>query len=45
MKSFGSAHPSGIIGVLADGSVRNISCTINPVTWTDLDDGNTLGDF
>jgi prepilin-type N-terminal cleavage/methylation domain-containing protein len=48
MKSFGSAHASGIIGVLADGSVRNISYTINPVTWTDLgrrDDGNTLGDF
>jgi len=48
MKSFGSAHPNGINVTLADGSVRSVMYTINPVIWDNLgrrDDGNTLGDF
>jgi prepilin-type N-terminal cleavage/methylation domain-containing protein/prepilin-type processing-associated H-X9-DG protein len=47
-RSFGSAHPGGINVTLADGSVRNVSYTINLATWLDLarrDDGNALGDF
>ena len=46
--SFGSAHPGGINAVLADGSVRTISFSVNQATFLDLarrDDGNTLGEF
>jgi hypothetical protein len=30
--TFGSAHPSGFQCVLADGSVRMVSYTVNPTT-------------
>jgi prepilin-type N-terminal cleavage/methylation domain-containing protein/prepilin-type processing-associated H-X9-DG protein len=46
--SFGSAHPGGVNIVLADGSVRSVSYSINLGTWLDLarrDDGNALGDY
>lgn len=45
---FGSAHPGGVNAVLADGSTRSVSYTINPATFQNLgmrSDGNTLGDF
>jgi prepilin-type N-terminal cleavage/methylation domain-containing protein len=35
---FGSAHPSGIQGVLGDGAVKTISWTIDPVMFNRLGD-------
>jgi prepilin-type N-terminal cleavage/methylation domain-containing protein len=45
---FGSSHTSGIMGVLADGSVRFIAYGINPTTFWRLGhrlDGLPLNDF
>jgi prepilin-type N-terminal cleavage/methylation domain-containing protein len=42
---FGGAHTSGMNGLLADGSVRNISWTIDPTTFFNLcakSDGNVI---
>jgi prepilin-type N-terminal cleavage/methylation domain-containing protein len=33
---FGSAHPSGFMGLLCDGSTRLISFNIDPTTWQNL---------
>ena len=43
--SFGSAHPGGLNVLLCDGSVRTVTYTVLPGTFTNLarkDDGNTL---
>jgi prepilin-type N-terminal cleavage/methylation domain-containing protein/prepilin-type processing-associated H-X9-DG protein len=43
-----SAHPNGVQGAFADGSVRMITDTINLLTLkylADRDDGNAVGDF
>jgi prepilin-type N-terminal cleavage/methylation domain-containing protein/prepilin-type processing-associated H-X9-DG protein len=43
-----SAHPGGVQGCFADGSVRSIPNNINLLTLkslADRDDGNTIGDF
>jgi prepilin-type processing-associated H-X9-DG protein len=45
---FGSAHPSGINAVFADGSVQHIKYGVNPVTFTALghrSDGSVLGEY
>jgi len=45
---FGSSHPGGFMGLLADGSVRAIQYSINPTTFNYLghrSDGQVLGDY
>jgi prepilin-type N-terminal cleavage/methylation domain-containing protein len=45
---FGGAHTSGMNALLADGSIRNISWSINQATFQNLcnkSDGNVLPDF
>ena len=45
---FGGAHTAGMNGLLADGSVRNISWSISQATFFNLchkSDGKVLGDF
>jgi prepilin-type N-terminal cleavage/methylation domain-containing protein len=45
---FGSSHTGGIVAVLADGSVRNISYSINPTTFWRLGhrlDGLPINDY
>ena len=45
---FGSAHSSGVVALMGDGSVRTISYSINPMTFNALgtrDGGEVLNDF
>jgi prepilin-type processing-associated H-X9-DG protein len=35
---FGSAHSAGVNVLLADGSVRMVPYTINPLVWNNLGD-------
>jgi prepilin-type N-terminal cleavage/methylation domain-containing protein len=45
---FGSVHPSGIVALMADGSVRTISYSVDPATFNALgtrDGGEVLGNF
>jgi prepilin-type N-terminal cleavage/methylation domain-containing protein len=44
----GSTHPSGVMGLLADGSVRGIAYSINPTIFNNLSDrrdGNVIPDY
>jgi len=48
LRTFGSAHPAGFNAVLCDGSVRNITYTIDVNIYMRLGnrgDGQALGDF
>ncbi len=40
LERFGSAHYSGVIGVMCDGSVRNFSFDIDSTVWQDLGNRN-----
>lgn len=47
-RSFGSAHPAGMNGLIADGSVRTITYNVDRAVFLNLarrDDGNPLGNL